>query len=339
MIIFKAGKRLTLYILTVQVLKRELRQHWKVALSIHVQLLLKTILDLFPKVQNLIPKAELATTVRAEQEKWQQLACSLSTEVTSSAEKCSAMLRTLTALQKRVENVEKGLGGGGTNSSATVEHRALETRLADISSKYDDISNRNGRLEVKMREKDAEITRVRERLDLTETSLAETTVRLSDMGDPSQAQATTSCNGTLLWRIDEFARKRRDGVSGNQTAIYSPHFYSSQYGYKMCARIYMNGDGFGKDTHISLFFVVMKGEYDALLPWPFQKKITMMLLDQNNAEHNVDAFRSDPESTSFQRPTNNMNVASGSPLFMPLNGLNNRTYVKDDTMFIKIIVD
>ena len=101
----------------------------------------------------------------------------------------------------------------------------------------------------------------------------------------------------------------------------------------------MNGDGFGKNTHISLFFVVMKGEYDALLPWPFQKKITMMLLDQNNAEHNIDAFRSDPESSSFQRPTNNMNVASGSPLFMALADLNNRTYIKDDAMFVKLIVD
>ena len=101
----------------------------------------------------------------------------------------------------------------------------------------------------------------------------------------------------------------------------------------------MNGDGFGKGTYISLFFVVMKGDYDALLPWPFQKKITMMLLDQSNGEHMIDAFRSDPESSSFQRPKNNMNVASGSPLFMALNGLSNRAYVKDDTMFVKIIVD
>ena len=71
----------------------------------------------------------------------------------------------------------------------------------------------------------------------------------------------------------------------------------------------------------------MKGECDALLPWPFQKKITMMLLDQNNGEHMIDAFRADHESSSFQRPKNNMNVASGNPLFMPLNGLSNRTYV------------
>jgi len=29
----------------------------------------------------------------------------------------------------------------------------------------------------------------------------------------------------------------------------------------------------GKGSHMSLFFVVMKGEYDALLPWPFRQKV------------------------------------------------------------------
>lgn len=37
--------------------------------------------------------------------------------------------------------------------------------------------------------------------------------------------------------------------------------------------MYLNGDGTGKGTHLSLFFVVMKGDYDALLPWPFRHKV------------------------------------------------------------------
>ena len=107
----------------------------------------------------------------------------------------------------------------------------------------------------------------------------------------------------------------------------------------MCAKLYMNGDGMGKVTHLSLFFVVTKGDYDALQTWSFQKKITMMLLDQGNGDHMIDAFQSDPQSSSFRRPTSDMNIASGSPLFMPLDNLNNRQYIKDDVMLIKIIVD
>ena len=44
-------------------------------------------------------------------------------------------------------------------------------------------------------------------------------------------------------------------------------------GYKACTRIYLNGDGMGKNSHVSLFFVLMRGEFDALLPWPFQQKV------------------------------------------------------------------
>ena len=52
----------------------------------------------------------------------------------------------------------------------------------------------------------------------------------------------------------------------------------SRNGYKMCIRAYLNGDGSGYNTHLSLFFVLMKGEYDALLRWPFDYKVSMILV-------------------------------------------------------------
>lgn len=50
-------------------------------------------------------------------------------------------------------------------------------------------------------------------------------------------------------------------------------FYTAKYGYKLCLRLYLNGDGTGKRTHLSLFIVIMRGEYDALLSWPFRNKV------------------------------------------------------------------
>lgn len=41
----------------------------------------------------------------------------------------------------------------------------------------------------------------------------------------------------------------------------------------MCLRLYLNGDGTGRGTHLSLFFVVMRGPNDALLRWPFNQKV------------------------------------------------------------------
>lgn len=55
--------------------------------------------------------------------------------------------------------------------------------------------------------------------------------------------------------------------------LFHTAFYSSKYGYKMCLRLYLNGDGTGRGTHLSLFFVVMRGKCDALLKWPFSQKV------------------------------------------------------------------
>ena len=152
-------------------------------------------------------------------------------------------------------------------------------------------------------------------------------------------QEPHSFDGVLLWRISNVSAKIYDSFNEPEKSFYSPPFYTSRHGYKMCARIYLNGDGAGKGTHISLFFVLVRGEYDALLRWPFRQKVTFMLLDQNNVEHVIDAFRPDPSSSSFQRPRRETNIASGCPLFFPLTELNRHAYIKDDAMFIKVIVD
>ncbi|XP_075942829.1 TNF receptor-associated factor 2 [Anarhichas minor] len=147
-------------------------------------------------------------------------------------------------------------------------------------------------------------------------------------------------DGIFVWKVSEFLRRRQDAVAGRTPAMFSPAFYSSKYGYKMCLRLYLNGDGTGRGTHLSLFFVVMRGKCDALLKWPFSQKVTLMLLDQNNREHIIDAFRPDVTSTSFQRPISEMNIASGCPLFCPLAKLAGKSpYLRDDTIFIKAIVD
>ena len=111
-------------------------------------------------------------------------------------------------------------------------------------------------------------------------------------------------NGVLLWKITDMRRRRRDAVSGKTPSVYSQPFYTSPNGYKMCARLYLNGDGMGRGTHLSLFFVIMRGEYDSLLRWPFRQKVTLILIDQQGGSHVSDTFRPDPTSSSFQRPRN-----------------------------------
>ncbi|XP_037347886.1 TNF receptor-associated factor 2 [Talpa occidentalis] len=173
-----------------------------------------------------------------------------------------------------------------------------------------------------------------------ERSIGLKDLAMADLEQKVQAVEASSCDGVLVWKISDFARKRQEAIAGRTPAIFSPAFYTSRYGYKMCLRVYLNGDGTGRGTHLSLFFVVMKGPHDALLRWPFNQKVTLMLLDQNNREHVIDAFRPDVTSSSFQRPVSDMNIASGCPLFCPVSKMEAKnSYVRDDTVFIKAIVD
>ena len=113
-------------------------------------------------------------------------------------------------------------------------------------------------------------------------------------------------------------------------------------GYKACARLYLNGDGAGKDSHVSLYFALMKGRFDAILPWPFTHQVTMLLLDQSGQGcHVQEKFRPDRLSSSFQQPRSEMNVTTGCPRFISKTELERRKtlYMKENTMFIQIIVE
>ena len=164
-------------------------------------------------------------------------------------------------------------------------------------------------------------------------------VHVSEMELQLQASLASTYNGSFMWRIPDLSKRRRDAIEGRVTSLYSPPFYTAKNGYKMCIRVYLNGDGMGHKTHLSLFFVLMKGEFDALLKWPFDNKVSLILVDQNHRKHIVQTFKPTPESSSFQRPISDMNVASGCPQFSKLSLFDDECYTKDDVLFIKCIVD
>ncbi|XP_077335282.1 TNF receptor-associated factor 1 isoform X1 [Lithobates pipiens] len=239
-----------------------------------------------------------------------------------------------------------GVGSTGTDLHTRLAMLEARTQVFEniISVLNREMDSATGKLAAALEQKNEEqqkvkaceqkITDLRCTLATKEMAINELHMRLSTLEQ-------TSYDGVFLWKISNFTQKSHDAVTGRAISLYSPAFYTARYGYKVCLRIYLNGDGAGKGTHVSLFFAIMKGEYDALLPWPFKHKVTFMLLDQNNREHVFDAFRPDITSASFQRPVNDMNIASGCPLFCLLSKLQSskNNYLKDDTLFIRCIID
>ena len=268
-----------------------------------------------------------------------------------------------TQLARVEENlVEPDSAAIGPGHSLKVQYQQITAMLADFKRQLNNMEAKFENHELLLseanryiEEQNQEITRLKRQEEMNREQLNRLQAKVISMEEslrrrgitPPEAgvqnsrrdQELNSFDGTLLWRINNISAKMYDSFNEPEKSFYSPPFYTSRHGYKMCARIYLNGDGMGKGAHISLFFVLMRGEYDLLLRWPFRQTLTFMLLDQNNVEHVIDALRPDPNSSSFQRSRKETNIASGCPLFLPLANLNNHAYIKDAAMFIKVIVD
>ena len=154
-----------------------------------------------------------------------------------------------------------------------------------------------------------------------------------------QTLQATSYNGKYIWKIPDITRRRRDAVMGKTVSLYSAPFYTDRFGYRMCLRVYLDGDGSGKGRYISFFLIIMKGEYDALLEWPFQLTVTLTMINQKGSGNIVQSFKPNPSSVSFQRPKTDMNVDSGCPKFAALSVLDNPEFIVDDVAFFQCVVN
>lgn len=152
-------------------------------------------------------------------------------------------------------------------------------------------------------------------------------------------------NGNFIWKITSYKQQFDQAVATpDEFAIFSPPFYTSQYGYKLRLKAYLNGRDRGKGSHLSLYIIIMKGDYDALLEWPFKQKITFYVIDQsdqkNHRTHQLSPNRSLPNiKVVFNRPTVKENLGIGNPCFVPHEALSTADYVKDDAIFIKAVVE
>ena len=218
-------------------------------------------------------------------------------------------------ITQQVDNNEKKIANGGTGVGSGSDIRK-EAVIQKIQSNTDSLNQLNG-------------------------TVATISQNLSDVDLRHQLHENTTYTGHMIWKIDNFEKRYEQAVIGKTTALHSAPSFTDKYGYKFCARLYLNGDGMGKGTHVSLFFVLMKSEFDSLLQWPFSKTVTFTLLNQDNAEKNVkESFNADVKSSSFKRPTKHMNIASGCPFFVAQEKLkeSGNGFIKDGCFYLDIKV-
>ena len=145
---------------------------------------------------------------------------------------------------------------------------------------------------------------------------------------------------TFVWKIDGFGEIFRQAMAGRNQTINSDPFYTKngtgRYGYKLKVRISPNDQ---RTNQLSVFIIVMKGEYDAILPWPFTKKVKFTLIDQQadlDQRRNETAELFEQNISNFARPVRDENRGRGIVNFISHQALFTRRYIVDDTLFLQV---
>lgn len=141
------------------------------------------------------------------------------------------------------------------------------------------------------------------------------------------------------WTVTDFWEKVSRAKNGEEVRIESDPFYLGRHGYKMQLQMYPNGKDQGINGFISVFVALMKGQYDAILPWPFQYKLQFTIFDQNpdlkQRQNFSISWNSTPSGNASLRPESERNKGQGFVRFLSHEKLREGRYVVNETLIIK----
>ena len=172
----------------------------------------------------------------------------------------------------------------------------------------------------------------RELTQLLDTPISELVQKSLQTAKPSQR-----ISADFSFTMEDFDLHKRTNAEW-----YSEPFYTHKQGYKMCVRIDANGYEWVKNTHVSLYTCMLKGEYDEELSWPFRGEIAVELLSQDPTHREGNHFTIQYDDNVRDRFARRVTVGERSPgwgnhTFLPHFKLG--PYLKDDCLKIRIHIE
>jgi hypothetical protein len=144
------------------------------------------------------------------------------------------------------------------------------------------------------------------------------------------------------WKIANFTRKLAQAKSHDDFGdIESEPFFSS-HGYRMKVSSYLNQGPVGDTGYMGIYIHLIKSDRDGALPWPFTKRYTFVLVDQQDdlsQRQNITLSDVPQGEVQFMRPRQRENKGVGNPRFVKHSTLRTRQYIRDYAVYIKVIID
>jgi hypothetical protein len=142
---------------------------------------------------------------------------------------------------------------------------------------------------------------------------------------------------TYTWKVNILLL-----LNDNSLTIHSGPFQCSQWGYRFGISMTAQIDEPNSYHTIAVSFAIFRGEYDAILHWPFSYPITLCLVDLDDAQnHIIHSVLPDSRSAIFGRPSSDANTPYHITRFCPVNKLveNGTSYVRDGYIFVRMHTD
>ena len=143
-------------------------------------------------------------------------------------------------------------------------------------------------------------------------------------------------------KIEDYNRKLEEDKKSSKFLFSDPHMIQ---GFKMRLQIKLNGHGHFTGTYLSVFLQLMKGELDDFLKWPFDKIVHLVLIYQDDKSKCFkrlinDALKiKDSPNKCFRKPDTDYNEGWGYPSFISHRKLHDGGFIKNDSLYIRCIIE
>ncbi|XP_022808461.1 TNF receptor-associated factor 4-like [Stylophora pistillata] len=192
--------------------------------------------------------------------------------------------------------------------------------------------------QLKLKQMESEQERAILKNEIQELTIANASLRAKVAAQEKEISLLKGESSTFVWKIKRFQDILQQAKNGAKKEVYSVPFYTGKQGYHLSVCMRPEGEITKRNKYLSVLLRVIKGKFDAILPWPFRCKITFTLVDQRDDPNDrMNVTQSCLAEPPFERQTSEFGFSErGVSSFLSHKVLMTRNYLVHDTLFLQV---